>query len=235
MSSEEVKSELAADAGATGSEQSGSAAYSDRRAKSEAKNQAVRDSLVPLEPGERPLAVTIASLVAFAMAIANIAGYFLSDHATGAEHQKEIIQLVFFTGVLLLAGFGMWRVKYWAVIGFQTLLGLQIIIMVLTLTRASHLWAALIFAAVIAAASILFWYLIRAMARIQMPESPDMKRVREAREAAGDGDAPAAEAQQSQENRPEGAGPEKTGPEETGQKETGQKETEQKEAGQDDG
>jgi hypothetical protein len=176
---EESVETVAPEAPAEAAEPTAAEAYAARRAKSEAKNQAVRDSLVPLEKGERPLAVTVAAVVAFLMAIANIVGYFLSDHATGDEHQKEIIQLVFFTGVLLIAAIGMWRVKYWAVIGFQTLLGLQIIIMVLTLTRASNIWAALIFAVVIAVAAILFWYLIRAMARIQMPESPDMKRLRE--------------------------------------------------------
>ena len=38
--------------------------------------------------------------------------------------------------------------------------------------------------AVIVASGALCWFLIRAMARIQMPESPEQKKLREAEEAA---------------------------------------------------
>ena len=38
----------------------------------EAKNEAVRAALVPLEPGERPLAVTVAAIVAALLAVANV-------------------------------------------------------------------------------------------------------------------------------------------------------------------
>lgn len=155
------------------------AAYSGARARSEAKNQAVRDSLEPLAPGERPLAVAVASIVAFLLAIGNLAAYLLSDHASGADHTREVFQSLLIFAVLLAASIGMWRAKYWAVLGFQTILGLQVIALALSLLKVSNVWVALLFLAIIALSSTLFWFLIRAMARIQMPEPPAAKAASE--------------------------------------------------------
>lgn len=155
------------------------------RARSEAKNQAVRESLEPLAPGERPPAVTIAAVVAAVMFVANIAAYAFSDHATGPDHTREVFQTILLCAVLGAAAWGMWRAKYWAVIGFQTILGLQIIVLALALTRATGALVAVLFLAIILLSSVLFWYLIRAMARIQMPESPNQKALREEQEKEG--------------------------------------------------
>jgi magnesium-transporting ATPase (P-type) len=154
---------------------SGSSAYSGARARSEAKNQAVRDSLEPLAPGERPGAVTVAAVVALMLAIANFVIYLFADHASGPDHSREVMQTLLICAVLLAAAVGMWKAKYWAVLGFQTILGLQVLFLALALLKVSKLWVALLFLAIIALSSVLFWYLIRAMARIQMPEAPELK------------------------------------------------------------
>jgi hypothetical protein len=78
----------------------------------------------------------------------------------------------------------MWRAKYWAVLGYQTILGLQIIVYSLALTRVERWPTALLLLAIIIASATLFWFLIRAMARIQMPEGPATKELRERDEAA---------------------------------------------------
>jgi hypothetical protein len=155
-----------------------------RKARSEAKDQAVRDSLEPLEPGERPLAVTIAAVIAGLLAIGNLVTYLLSDHAVGADRGKEIFQTLAICGILAAASWGMWRAKYWAVLGFQTILGLQILVLALSILTASNALVALLFLSIILMSSVLFWFLIRAMARIQMPEAPDVKKLREQREEA---------------------------------------------------
>ena len=162
----------------------GAAAYAGARSKSEAKNQAVRDSLEPLAPGERPLAVTIASIAAGILAVANLIVYLMSDHAVGADRGKEVFQTLMICGILAVASWGMWRAKYWAVLGFQTVLGLQVIILSLSILKAKNIWVVLLFLAIIALSSVLFWFLIRAMARIQMPEAPDVKSLKEQREEA---------------------------------------------------
>jgi uncharacterized membrane protein len=77
--------------------------------------------------------------------------------------------------ILLMAAVGMWRGRYWAVLGFQALLALTIIYAALSLTVAANLAAALLCAGVIGLAGFLFYKLVRAMARIQMPRG-EMRR-----------------------------------------------------------
>lgn len=153
------------------------------RARTEAKNQAVRDELEPLAPGERPLAVTIAAIAAMLLAIGNLLAFLLSNDLVGKERSGAITQLVLICTVLGVASIGMWRAKYWAVLGFQTILGLQIIVYCLALTRVERWPTALLLLSIVIASATLFWFLIRAMARIQMPEQPAIKELKE-REAA---------------------------------------------------
>ncbi|MGB0872270.1 MAG: hypothetical protein ACPHCI_00350 [Solirubrobacterales bacterium] len=164
--------------------QSGAERYAAARSRSEAKNQAVRDQLEPLAPGERPLAVTIASITAMLFAIGNLVSFLLTNDATGDDESRAVIQLALICAILFVASVGMWLVKYWAVIGFQTILGLQIIVYSLSLTRVDNAWVALLFVAIIVLSGVLFWFLIRAMARIQMPEAPDIQSLKDQREAA---------------------------------------------------
>jgi hypothetical protein len=64
----------------------------------------------------------------------------------------------------------MWRARYWGVLGFEAILGFQIIVLALALIRVEQWWVALIVVAVIGALGWLFWKLVRVMARLQMPE-----------------------------------------------------------------
>lgn len=148
------------------------------RARSESKNEAVREQLEPLLPGERPRAVTIAASAAMLMAIANVIAFALGDHGDVDDRRGEVAQFVLFTGVLVAAAAGAWKAKYWAVLGIQTILALQVIILFLSITRAESAWVVALFLAIIVASSTLFWYLIRAMARIRMPDTPEAAKVR---------------------------------------------------------
>ena len=136
-----------------------------RYARARERDDAVRASLVPLAPGERPRAVTVAAIFATIVAVANLVAALLS-HPTGPEWRFVAIQCA----VLLAAAVGMWRVKYWAVLGFQVLLGITILLAFFALLRAGNAWAVLLVVAVIGICGAQFWFLIRAMARIQMPE-----------------------------------------------------------------
>ena len=141
-----------------------------RLSRSEARDAAVRATLEPLAPGERPAAVTIAAVVAVLLAASVVIGY-----ATGTRVGGEggsLFGALLLAAILLVAAWGMWTVRYWAVLGFEALLGFQIAIAALSLLVASNWWAALLCVAVICLAGWLFWKLIRAMARIQMPDRP---------------------------------------------------------------
>ena len=132
------------------------------------RDEAARASLEPLAPGERPLAVTIGALLSFAVAIANLVLYLAGWEVRGKD--PELGGALVVCAVFALAGIGMWRTRYWAVIGFEVLLGVLIVSAALSLMLASNLSGALLSLSVIVAAAPLFWFLIRVMARIQMPE-----------------------------------------------------------------
>jgi hypothetical protein len=61
-------------------------------------------------------------------------------------------------------------VRYWAVIGFEFMLGFLIVFLALFLVQATTLVRAALVLAIGIPAAVLFWFLVRAMARIQMPE-----------------------------------------------------------------
>ena len=137
-------------------------------ARSRARNDAVRASLEPLAPGERPLAVTVAAVVAAVLAVANLA-FFLAGWEVAGDDPSPGGVLVF-CAILLAAAVGMWLRRYWAVLGFQVLLGITLVYAGLSLLFPSNWQAVVLAVGVMAAAGTLFWFLIRAMARIQMPE-----------------------------------------------------------------
>lgn len=112
--------------------------------------------------------MTVAAIVAVALAALALVGYL-----TGAKIGRQSPSasgLIVFDALLLSAAFGLWRGRYWAVLGFQALLAFQIIIAALSLAVASNLLAVALTVSIIVLGGLLFWKLIRAMAQIQMPE-----------------------------------------------------------------
>jgi hypothetical protein len=136
-------------------------------ARSRARADDIRAGLEPLAPGERPLAVTIAAIFAALLALANVVVYLIGWDVGGSE--PSLRGLLIYCVVLGVAAVGMWFGRYWAVLGFQMLLAGSILISALFLLRASN-WQAVVFSlGVIGVCTPLFWFLIRAMARLQMP------------------------------------------------------------------
>ena len=142
-----------------------------QRVRGEEANELIRAELEPLEPGEIPGAIKIAAAVAALIAIGNLVGFAAGLEVDGKEPQKTGV--IAFSALMLIAAVFMLRRSYWAVLGFQALLALVVIIAALSLMVASNLYAAALCLGLIAGAGTLFWFLIRAMARIQMPERPN--------------------------------------------------------------
>lgn len=134
------------------------------------KNAAVLESLEPLQPGERPGAVTVAAVISVLLAIGNLVLLAIGTKVRGGTATP--VGGLLFAFLMLAAAGGMWRAKYWAVLGFQALLGITLVISALSLVRASNLLGFLLPIVILAAGGTLFWKLIRAMARIQLPARP---------------------------------------------------------------
>ena len=138
--------------------------------RSEVKNQAVRDALEPLAPGQRPTAVTVAFVVVVLLAVANLVAFVLGAGVTGV--QPSLTYFVVYELIMAGMAYGLWRARYWAVLGLQTLLAIAIIFASLGLVTATSWWAAVLLVLIIVGAGTLFWFMVKAMARIQMPERP---------------------------------------------------------------
>ena len=142
-------------------------------ARSRERDDAARAALVPLAPGERPRPVTAAAILAAVIAASNLALILAGWEVDG---ERPILGGLIFTAVMSAAAIGMWTVRYWAVLGFQVLLGVSLVTALLGLLRASNVAGLIVCLGVIAVAGPLFWLLIRSMARIQMPRRPPRQR-----------------------------------------------------------
>ena len=138
-------------------------------ARGRARDEAARAALKPLAPGERPGAVTVAFVVAVVAVVANVVALVVNfDSGKGPQTTFTILAC----GLLAAMAYGMWHARYWAVLGMQTLLGITVLLASLGLISAVNLWAAALLLVIIVSAGTLFWFLVKAMARIQMPQRP---------------------------------------------------------------
>jgi hypothetical protein len=146
--------------------------------RSRAKNEAARAALKPLAPGERPTAVTVGAIAAGLLALANLVAVVAGwDGAAGEDDRaRALAGSILVTGLLCVVAWGMWQAKYWAVLGMQTLLALTLIAASLGLVTAGNAGAMVVLVVILIAAGTLFWFLVKAMARIQMPERPTRAR-----------------------------------------------------------
>lgn len=138
-------------------------------ARSRAKDDEARAKLEPLAPGERPTAVTVGALAALGLAVANLIAMVARYDP---DEPGKTLGTALVTGVLLLIAYGMWKAKYWAVLGMQTLLALTIVGAAVGSLTALNANAVILIVAILFPSVTLFWFLVKAMARIQMPTRP---------------------------------------------------------------
>jgi hypothetical protein len=149
-------------------------------ARTEAKNEAVRSELEPLTEGERPLVVTIGAVISALLAISTVIGFaagvevrrFGSDGIQQGEGHAPIVSVIAVAVLMGTMAYGMWRARYWAVLGFQALLVLLLASASLGLLTATSWLQAVATTVLIVGAGAMFYFMIKAMARIQMPERP---------------------------------------------------------------
>jgi hypothetical protein len=139
----------------------------------EERNAEARDKLEPLEQGERPRAVTVGAVISTLIALVFTVSVVLAAAGVKAKgHTVNPAHLVVVSVVAWAMAVGMWRARYWAVLGFQTVLGLVLLASGVGLVQIKTVPEALVSVALLLGSGALFYFMIRAMARIQMPSSP---------------------------------------------------------------
>lgn len=135
---------------------------------SEERDELARAELAPLAEGERPTALVVAVVAAVALGVAVLIGA-LTVHDLSSRG-GSLPGALFLTLILAMLALGMYRCRYWAVLGFEALLAFQILVTSLALIVASTILAAAVCLLSIVLAGWLFWKLIRVMGRIQAGE-----------------------------------------------------------------
>ena len=102
------------------------------------------------------------------MAVSTIVLFAIGVEVQGSESRNAGTLL--YAALMAAMAIGLWRARYWAVLGFQTLLALLIVIWSLLLVKAESAVGALLATAIVALAGTMFWFLVKALARIQMPD-----------------------------------------------------------------
>ncbi|MGE4425746.1 MAG: hypothetical protein AB7G37_04755 [Solirubrobacteraceae bacterium] len=150
---------------------SGKGAMARGYAKAEEKNQAIRESLQPYKEGERPREIIFA-LVWLALMVGNfIYGAITVDTETGdRENVVGRIQNIGLMLLTLLSAWGTWRMKYWALLGTQTLIAIAVIMLTLFALTTTVIWLIPLSLIVVGLSGWLFMRLVKVMARVQLGE-----------------------------------------------------------------
>ena len=137
-------------------------------ARAEERNQEAREALEPLEEGERPLVVTIGAIISALIVLSIVIGYLAGTKVNG---EKPLLAQVLAPSLLLgLMAYGMWRARYWAVLGFQLILVFLIFSAIYGLAlQAATVGQILATLGLLAVTGTFFYFMVKAMARIQMP------------------------------------------------------------------
>ena len=140
--------------------------------RSEQRDREAREALEPLREDERPGAVTAGAIVSGVLALViwvSAALAAITDiDVRGSDPQA--VPLALFAAVLTLMAYGMWRARYWAVLGFQALLVLVMLSSALGLIQVTTVLEAIGTLVLLSGSGVLFYLMIKALARIQMPQ-----------------------------------------------------------------
>lgn len=136
-------------------------------ARAEEKNQKVREELEPLAPGERPRIVPWAVLWLLVIAAGMIYSAIAADgdNATGTR-----ISNLAMVALIVVSAAGTWQLRYWAILGTQTILALAVVIGFIALMSLTKAWLLPIAIGQPIVSGLIFYRMVKVMARVQKSE-----------------------------------------------------------------
>jgi hypothetical protein len=140
-------------------------------ARAEQKNQEAREALHPLYEGERPTVITVGAIFSGVVAAifwaSTVVAIFSATTVNGRTPHP--FQLAIIAAVVTTMAVGMWKARYWAVLGFQMVLVIFLLAGVLGLVSATTVPQAIGTVLLVCVCLAFFIFMVKAMARIQMP------------------------------------------------------------------
>ena len=148
------------------------AAQPQRRPSAEERNAAVRATLEPLAPGERPWPIKAGALLALLIGGVQLVLFVAGTKLKVGGNQPGAASTVVFAVLMFMCAVGTWLKRYWAVLGLMALLALFALYFALALIKASSVVGFAIAIAGLCIAGGLLYKLVRVLSRIQMPRYP---------------------------------------------------------------
>jgi hypothetical protein len=143
-----------------------------RASRSEQRDAAVRATLTPLAPGERPWVITVGAALAAASGLIQLILFLVGVKLRTTGLHASAGQTIVFAVLMFLCAGGMWFMRYWAVLGFMALLAILLVFAVGALIKVSSLAGLVVALAIIGVGGYLFFKTVRVLSRIQMPKYP---------------------------------------------------------------
>ena len=144
-----------------------------RLSRSERKNAAVRATLTPLAPGERPWSITVGALLAALNGLVQLILFATGVKLKVAGTRPNAFSVIVFAVLMFVCARGMWLMRYWAVLGFLALLAIVVAdVRAGPGPRQQACSASRVADRGRSSAGFLFFKLVRVLSRIQMPKYP---------------------------------------------------------------
>ena len=143
-----------------------------RPSRSEQRDAAVRATLTPLAPGERPWAITVGAGLAALSGVSQLILFLVGVKLRSTGVHASAGQTIAFAVLMLMCAIGMWLMRYWAVLGFMALLAILIVFAIGALVKASSVVGLVVALGIVGIGGFLFFKLVRVLSRIQMPKYP---------------------------------------------------------------
>jgi hypothetical protein len=140
--------------------------------RSEERNAAVRATLTPLAPGERPWVITVGAALAAASGLSQLILFLFGVKLRTTGLHASAGQTIVFAALMFACAGGMWFMRYWAVLGFMALLAILLVFAVGALVKVSSVVGLVVALAIIGVGGYMFFKTVRVLSRIQMPKYP---------------------------------------------------------------
>lgn len=143
-----------------------------KRKTAEERNAAVRAELRPFEPGERPAAAAIAAILLAAVGLTNLLMLAIGYQPRASlQTDSATAGLIAFGIAAVGLSFFIWRLKAWALLTLQALLGVTALACFVGLIIAQTFRGAALTLLIMLVTGALFYKLVRVLARAQTPRT----------------------------------------------------------------